>query len=177
MWIGSRATEQSRRERFVEDQPTKIVLAERRVRGLFSAWDAHDVDALMGHLMGTELATQTQLELRVWVRSVQPGAPILYSGEEQVRSFVEALTPGFQSRVRNLQGSPGPNPSLALVDTVVTISADLLRNAGIDSAEGSVFAQLLTNVDFLIREIQFRFEQEMYEKLQPILPPGIRQGG
>lgn len=161
----------------MQEQPPRMERAERQVSSLFSAWDEHDVDAVMGHLMGPELATKFKDGLRVWVQPAQPGAPILYVGDEQVRSFVEALTPGFHSRVRNFRGSPGWNPSVVNVDAMVTISADLLRSAGIEAAEGSVFAQLLPNADFLIQEVQFRFEQEMYEKLRPILPPGRRLGG
>lgn len=157
-------------EESVQERDIGITMSELQVSGLFSAWDEHDVDAVMGFLMEAGVVLDGHA-VTVWVRSVLPGLPIDYVGREQIRGFVRALTPGFRSRVRSLQGGPGYHPNVFGVDAIVAISSDLLREAGVRWAEASVSALVRGAPTHHIRQLQFKFSQETFEQLEKILPP------
>ena len=156
---------------YSQEQEIGIKISELQVSGLFSAWDEHDMDAVMGFMMEGGIVLDGR-QVSMSVGRVQPGVlPIYYSGRDQIETFVQALTPGFHSRVRYLDGLSGYHPNVFGVRAVVSISADLLREAGVRWAEARVFAFVRGEPTHHVRELRFECSQETFEKLEATLPP------
>ena len=94
----------------------------------------------------------------------------IYEGEEQIGTFLEALMPGFRCNVRELQGRE-PTRGQLRVEAAVGVSANLLKEAGVDHAEARVSA-IFSYASPLILYFGLYFWQETFEKLATKLPPG-----
>ena len=166
----------------MSERPVEISRCEERVSELFAAWNEGDIDAVLDSLIdipveSREVSVTVDPPRRTSDTRRQFKSPIEYIGKEQIRPFVDALTPGFHSEVTYLKAR-GPSRGLFGVSAVVAISAELLENAGIGSAEAGVYAGLvspLRHENNPVFQLRFRFEQETFEKLEEPLPDGLRR--
>lgn len=91
------------------------------------AWNARDVERILNHF-APDAVVQTQPPL--------PGGPETYRGREKIRTFVEALTPGFHV------DSNGFEVDGDRVTWFSTVSCDAFQEMGLDDLEATATAHV-----------------------------------